>query len=68
MVTRKSLAGLTAVTLALLATSGLIGKGQHGVVRAVAFASWWGFVICALLLLAASIATLIHHRRRITRT
>jgi hypothetical protein len=68
MVTRKSLAVLTAVTLVLLATSGLIGKGRHGVVQAVAFASWWGFVLCAVLLVAASVATLIHHRRRITRT
>lgn len=58
MVTRKSLGLLAALALVLLAVSGLIGKGHHGAVRAVAFTSWWGFVFCALVLVLASIATI----------
>ena len=68
MVTRRSLTILSAVTLVLFAASGLLGKGRHGLVRAIAFTSWWGFVACAVLLVAASIATVVRHRRRTTRT
>jgi hypothetical protein len=62
MVTRKSLGLLAALALALLAVSGLIGKGHHGAVRAVAVTSWWGFVACGLVLVIASIATIARRR------
>jgi hypothetical protein len=68
MVTRRSLTILSAVTVVLFATSGLLGKGQHGLIRAIAFTSWWAFVACAVLLVAASIATVVRHHRRTSRT
>jgi hypothetical protein len=68
MVTRRSLAILSAITLVLFAISGLLGKGQHGLVRAISFTSWWGFVACAVLLIGASIAAVVRHRRRTSRT
>ena len=68
MVTRKSLSLLTAVTLALLAISGIIGNHQHGVLKVLANVAWWGFVVCALVLIAASIATIRRHRSRVSRS
>jgi hypothetical protein len=62
MVTRKSLGLLTALAVVLLAVSGLIGKHHHGAVRAIAVTAWWGFVLCALALIVASVAALVHHR------
>src|SRR5258708_954421 len=64
MVTRKSLGLLTAAALVLLAVSGLIGKHHHGPARAVAFTAWWGFVICALVLVVASVATIARRRNQ----
>jgi hypothetical protein len=64
MVTRKSLSILIAVTLALLAISGIIGNHQHGVLQVIANIAWWGFVLCALALIATSIATIRRHRRQ----
>ena len=68
MVTRKSLSLLTAVTLALLAISGIIGNHQHGVLKVLANIAWWGFVVCALVLIATSIATIRRHRSRFSRS
>ena len=67
MVTRKSFGLLTGVTLALLAISGIIGNHQHGVLKVLANIAWWGFVVCALILIATSIATLRRHRARTSR-
>jgi len=64
MVTRKSLSILTAVTLALLAISGIIGNHQHGALKVIANIAWWGFVLCALALIATSVATIRRHRSR----
>jgi hypothetical protein len=63
MVTRKSLSLLTGVTLALFAIAGLIGNHQHGALQIIANVAWFGFLICALLLIVASVATVRRHRR-----
>jgi hypothetical protein len=63
MVTRKSLTLLTVVTLALLAVSGIIGNHQHGLLKVLANIAWWGFVVCALVLIATSIATISRRSR-----
>jgi hypothetical protein len=68
MVTRKSLALLTGVALALLAISGIIGNHQHGVLKVIANIGWWGFVVCALVLILTSVATIRRHRSRVGRS
>jgi len=68
MVTRKALALLTGITLALFAIAGIIGNHQHGVLKVIANLAWWGFVVCALALIATSIATLRRHRSRPNRS
>ncbi|HSS09866.1 MAG TPA: hypothetical protein VLL25_08285 [Acidimicrobiales bacterium] len=65
MVTRKSLGLLAAVTVVLFAISGIIGNHQHGALRVIANVAWWGFVVGALMLLSASVATIGHHRKRV---
>ena len=64
MVTRKALALLTGITLALFAIAGIIGNHQHGTLRVIANIAWWGFVLGVLILLSASVATIVHHRKR----
>jgi hypothetical protein len=68
MVTRKSLTLLTGLTLALLAVSGIIGNHQHGVLKVIANIGWWGFVVCALVLIVTSVATIGRHRSRLSRS
>ena len=68
MVTRKSLGLLAAITLALFAVAGIIGNHQHGVLNVIATIAWWGFVLCALFLIVASLATIVRHRARPGRT
>ena len=68
MVTRKTLSLLAGVTLALFATAGIIGNGQHGALSVIANIAWWGFVVCALVLVATSVATIRRHRSRVDRT
>jgi uncharacterized membrane protein len=67
-VTRKSLALLTGIALALLAVSGIIGNHQHGVLKIIANIGWWGFVVCALVLILTSVATIRRHRSRPSRS
>jgi len=64
MVTRKSLGLLAGATLALLAIAGIIGNHQHGALQVIANIAWWAFVLCALLLIVASVATIVRHRAR----
>lgn len=64
MVTRKSLGLLAAVTLILFAVAGIIGNHQHGTLSVVANIAWWSFVLCLLVLIAASVATIVRHRKR----
>jgi hypothetical protein len=68
MVTRKTLSLLAGVTLALFAVAGIIGNHQHGAISVIANIAWWGFVVCALVLVATSVATIRRHRSRIDRT
>jgi hypothetical protein len=65
MVTRKSLGLLAAVTLVLFAIAGIIGNHQHGALRVLANIAWWGFVVSVLVLVSASVATIVHHRKRV---
>ena len=65
MVTRKSLTLLAGITFALLAVAGIIGNHQHGALNAIANVAWWGFIVCALILIAASVATIRRHRSRV---
>jgi len=65
VVTRKSLTLLTGITLALLAVSGIIGNHKHGALNVIANVAWWGFIVCALILIAASVATIRRHRSRV---
>jgi hypothetical protein len=64
MVTRKSLGLLAGVTLALFAAAGVIGNHQHGTLNVLGTIAWWGFLICALFLIVASVATILRHRSR----
>ena len=64
MVTRKSLGLLAGTTLALFAVAGIIGNHQHGALRVIANVAWWAFVLCALCLIVASVATIVRHRAR----
>jgi hypothetical protein len=68
MVTRKALGLLTGTTLALLAIAGIIGNHRHGALSVIANIAWWGFVVCALVLVATSIATIRRHRSRPSRS
>jgi hypothetical protein len=68
VVTRKSLSLLTGITLALLALAGIIGNHQHGALNIIANIAWWGFVVCAIVLIAASVATIRRHRARVSRS
>ncbi len=68
MVTRKSLTLLTGITFALLAVAGVIGNHQHGVLNVIANIAWWGFVVCALVLILTSVATIHRHRSRLSRS
>ena len=68
MVTRKSLALLAGITLALFAVAGIIGNHQHGVLNVIANVAWYGFLICALFLIVTSVATLVRHRTRLSRS
>ena len=65
MVTRKSLTLLAGITLVLLAVSGIIGNHQHGALNVIANVAWWGFIVCAIVLIAASVATIRRHRSRV---
>jgi hypothetical protein len=68
MVTRKSLGLLAGITLALFAVAGIIGNHQHGVLNVIANAAWYAFLICALFLIVASVATIVRHRTRLSRS
>ena len=65
MVTRKSLTLLAGITLALFAVSGIIGNHRHGALNVIANVAWWGFIVCAIVLIAASVATIRRHRSRV---
>jgi hypothetical protein len=65
MVTRKSLGLLAAVTVVLFAIAGIIGNHEHGALRVIANIAWWGFVLGVLMLLSASVATIVNHRKRV---
>lgn len=67
MVTRKSLALLAGATLVLFAVSGIIGNHHHGALNVIATVAWWGFLLCALFLIVASVATIVRHRARPSR-
>ena len=67
MVTRKSLALLAGTTLVLFAVSGIIGNHHHGALNTIATVAWWGFLLCALFLIVASVATIVRHRARPSR-
>jgi hypothetical protein len=67
MVTRKSLGTLAGITLALFAVAGIIGNHQHGALNVIANIAWWGFLLCALFLIVASVATIVRHRARLGR-
>ncbi len=62
MVTRKSLTILAGLTLVLFAVTGILGNNHHGALRVVADIAWWGFILAALFLIIASVATLLRHR------
>ena len=68
MVTRKSLGTLAGITLALFAVAGIIGNHQHGALNVIATIAWWGFLLCALFLIVASVATIVRHRARFGRS
>lgn len=68
MVTRKSLGLLAGITLVLFAVAGLIGNHQHGALMVIADITWYGFILCALFLIVASVATLVRHRSHLGRS
>ncbi len=68
MVTRKSLTLLAGTTLALLATAGIIGNTRHHALKVIADVAWWGFVLCFVFLIVASVATIARHRTRLGRS
>jgi len=64
MITRKSLIVLAGITLILMAVAGIIGTNHHGVVNVISRIAWFGFLVCALFLVLASLATIVRHRAR----
>jgi hypothetical protein len=64
MITRKSLTVLAAITVVLFAIAATIGTNHHGAVNVISRIAWFGFLVCALFLVLASIATIIRHRAR----
>ena len=68
MVTRKSLSLLTGITLALFAVAGIIGNHQHGALKVIANIAWWSVVVCGIVLIATSVATIRRHRSRLGRS
>jgi hypothetical protein len=68
MVTRRTLSLLAGITLALFAVAGIIGNHRHGTISVIANIAWWGFVLCALVLVVTSLATIRRHRSRIGRS
>lgn len=67
MVTRKSLGLLAAITLVFFAVAGIIGNHHHGALNVIATIAWWGFLLSALFLIVASVATIVRHRARLGR-
>jgi hypothetical protein len=68
MVTRRSLGTLAGITLALFAVAGIIGNHRHGALNVIATVAWWGFLLCALFLIVASVTTIFRHRARLGRS
>jgi hypothetical protein len=64
MVTRKSLGLLAGTTLVLFAVAGIIGNHRHGALMTIANIAWYGFLLCLLFLIVASVATILRHRTR----
>ena len=64
MITRKSISVLAGITLILMAVAGILGTNHHGVVNVISRIAWFGFLVCALFLVLASIATIVRHRAR----
>jgi hypothetical protein len=67
MVTRKALVLLAGITLVLFAVAGVIGNHHHGALNVIATIAWWGFLLCALFLIVASVATIVRYRTRLSR-
>ena len=61
MINRTTLAALAAVTLALFAGSAVIGE-NNDVLWIVDDMIWFGFLLCALALVVATIAVLVRGR------
>jgi nitric oxide reductase large subunit len=68
MITRKSLAALAGITLALAIVAGAIGTSHHGVINVISHIAWFGFLACALFLVVASVATIVRHGARRVRS
>jgi NAD/NADP transhydrogenase alpha subunit len=68
MVTRKSLSLLAGTTLVLFAVAAIIGNHRHGALMTIANIAWYGFILCALFLIVASVATIVRHRARLSRS
>jgi hypothetical protein len=62
MITRRNLTILGLATVAMFILSVVTRNLHHGLGGAFGFFCWWAFVLCALVLLVACVATLIHHR------
>ena len=61
MINRTTLAALAAVTLALFAGAAVIGE-DNDVLWVVDDIIWFGFLLCALALVVATIAVLVRGR------
>jgi hypothetical protein len=68
MITRKSLAVLACITLALAIVAGAIGTSHHGVINVISRIAFFGFLACALFLVVASVATIVRHGARRVRS
>lgn len=68
MVTRKSLGLLAGATLVLFAVAGIIGNHRHGTLNVIGTIAWWAFLLCALFLVVASVATIVRHKSRLGRS
>jgi hypothetical protein len=68
MVTRKSLGALAVVTLVLFAVAFGVGTNHHGAVKVIGDVAWFGFVLCLLFLIVASVLVIVRNRRRVRGT
>jgi hypothetical protein len=63
MLTRRNLIGLLVIVVVLFAIAIPTGSHHHGFVNVVSNVTWYGGIICLLLLIVLSVVALVQSRR-----